>query len=110
MIDTQMLKGLIDGIILHIIKNKETYGYEIIEELKLNGFYNMTEGTVYPILTRLIKKGLILGTFKESSKGPRRKYYYITDKGRDYLDEFYASYDSLKLAMDSVLEKGNKWE
>lgn len=56
MIDSQMLKGLIDGIILHIIKNKETYGYEIIEELKLNGFYNMTEGTVYPILTRLIKK------------------------------------------------------
>lgn len=108
MIDTQMLKGLIDGIILHIIKNKETYGYEIIEELKLNGFYNMTEGTVYPILTRLIKKGLILGTFKKSSKGPRRKYYYITDKGRKYLDGFYKSYDSLKAAMDSVLEKGNK--
>ena len=74
MIDTQMLKGLIDGIILHIIKNKETYVYEIIEELKLNGFYNMTEGTVYPILTRLIKKGLIIGTFKESKKGTRRKY------------------------------------
>ncbi|WP_296112471.1 PadR family transcriptional regulator [uncultured Anaerococcus sp.] len=108
MIDTQMLKGLIDGIILHIIKNKETYGYEIIEELKLNGFYNMTEGTVYPILTRLIKKGLILGTLKKSNKGPMRKYYYITDQGRDYLDEFYKSYDSLKDAMDSVLEKGNK--
>ncbi|WP_299032732.1 PadR family transcriptional regulator [uncultured Anaerococcus sp.] len=108
MIDTQMLKGLIDGIILHIIKNKETYGYEIIEELKLNGFYNMTEGTVYPILTRLIKKGLILGTLKESTKGPRRKYYYITDAGRKYLDEFYTGYDSLKAAMDSVLEKGNK--
>ena len=108
MIDTQMLKGLIDGIILHIIKNKETYGYEIIEELKINGFYNMTEGTVYPILSRLIKKGLILGILKESSKGPRRKYYYITDRGRDYLDGFYKSYDSLKIAMDNVLEKGNK--
>ena len=108
MIDTQMLKGLIDGIILHIIKNKETYGYEIIEQLKLNGFYNMTEGTVYPILTRLIKKGLIIGTFKESKKGPRRKYYYITESGRRYLDDFYKSYDSLKAAMDRVLEKGNK--
>lgn len=108
MIDTQMLKGLIDGIILHIIKNKETYGYEIIEELKLNGFYNMTEGTVYPILTRLIKKGLILGIFKESTKGPKRKYYYITDQGREYLKDFYKSYESLKAAMNNVLEKGNK--
>ncbi|WP_311481249.1 PadR family transcriptional regulator [uncultured Anaerococcus sp.] len=108
MIDTQMLKGLIDGIILHIIKNKETYGYEILEELKLNGFYNMTEGTVYPILTRLIKKGLILGIFKESNKGPRRKYYYLTDAGRKYLDDFYKSYESLKAAMDKVLEKGKK--
>ena len=68
----------------------------------------MTEGTVYPILTRLIKKGLILGIFKESTKGPKRKYYYITDQGRDYLKGFYKSYESLKAAMDNVLEKGNK--
>lgn len=108
MIKSQMLKGLIDGIILHIIKNKETYGYEIVEELRLNGFYNMTEGTVYPILSRLIKKGLILGTFKRSSIGPRRKYYYITDAGRDYLDGFYESYDSLIGAVGNILEKGRK--
>lgn len=108
MIDSQMLKGLIDGIILHIIKNKETYGYEIIEELKLNGFYNMTEGTVYPILTRLIKKGLILGTYRKSDIGPKRKYYYITDQGRDYLEAFYKSYDSLSQAMANILEKGRK--
>ena len=62
MIESQMLKGVIDGVILHIIKNNETYGYEIVEELKHNGFYTMTEGTVYPILQRLTKKGYILGS------------------------------------------------
>ena len=108
MIESQMLKGLIDGIILHIIKNKETYGYEIVEELKLSGFYNMTEGTVYPILTRLIKKGLIIGTFKKSAIGPKRKYYYITEKGRDYLIDFYKSYEALVLATNNILEKGRK--
>ena len=49
---SQMLKGVIEGVILKIIKDKETYGYEIVETLRLNGFYNMTESTVYPILQR----------------------------------------------------------
>lgn len=78
MIESQMLKGVIEGVILHIIKNNETYGYEIVEELKRSGFYTMTEGTVYPILTRLTKKGYILGGYKKSEIGPKRKYYYIT--------------------------------
>ena len=106
MIQSQMLKGLIDGVILHIIKNNETYGYEIVEELKLSGFYSMTEGTVYPILIRLARKGYILATYKKSSIGPKRKYYYITEKGRDYLEGFYESFDELKAATENVLERG----
>lgn len=108
MIKSQMLKGVIDGLILHIIKNKETYGYEIVEKLRQNGFYNMTEGTVYPILSRLIKKGYILGSFKKSSIGPKRKYYYITDKGLDYLEDFYISLYNLRNAVANILEKGQK--
>ena len=61
MIDTQMLKGLIDGIILHIIKNKETYGYEIITELNNSASVlgYAKEGTIYPILYRLQEAELI---------------------------------------------------
>lgn len=103
MIESQMLKGVIDGVILHIIKNNETYGYEIVEELKRHGFYTMTEGTVYPILTRLSKKGLILGAYKKSSIGPRRKYYYITANGREYLEVFYQSYNELSSCVGSVI-------
>ena len=108
MIQSQMLKGVLDGLILHIIKNNETYGYEIIEQLKLNGFYNMTEGTVYPILQRLMQKGLVIGTFKKSTIGPKRKYYFITEKGRDFLQEFYASYDNLERAVGNILQRGQK--
>ena len=60
-------------------------GYEIVETLRLNGFYNMTESTVYPILQRLSKKGLIFSSKEKSKVGPKRKYYYITAKGEEYL-------------------------
>lgn len=110
MIESQMLKGVIDGVILHIIKNNETYGYEIVEELKRSGFYTMTEGTVYPILRRLTKKGFILGGYQKSEIGPKRKYYYITSRGEEYLDNFYQSYKELHIAVSEVLERGKKWE
>lgn len=108
MIESQMLKGVIDGVILHIIKNNETYGYEIVEELKRNGFYTMTEGTVYPILNRLVNKGLILGTYKKSAIGPKRKYYYITNAGSEYLRGFYQGFNELTTNVNSVIEKGRQ--
>lgn len=108
MIDSQMLKGVIDGVTLHIIKNNETYGYEIVEELKRSGFYTMTEGTVYPILQRLTNKGYILASYKKSEIGPRRKYYYITKKGENYLKNFYESYTQLNQAVENVIDRGNK--
>lgn len=104
MIETQMLKGVIDGVILKLIKNKETYGYEIVEELKMNGFYNMTEGTVYPILQRLSRKGYLMSTYKKSDLGPKRKYYYITATGKYYLDEFLNSYKQLQDAVNNVFK------
>lgn len=105
MIESQMLKGVIDGVILHIIKNNETYGYEIVEELKRSGFYTMSEGTVYPILTRLTKKGYILGGYKKSEIGPKRKYYYITSKGVEYLESFYKSFDELNTLVYRVTDR-----
>ena len=108
MIESQMLKGVIEGVILHIIKNNETYGYEIVEELKRSGFYTMTEGTVYPILQRMTKKGYILATYKKSEIGPRRKYYYITNNGLEYLKNFYESFDQLNESVKNVIDSGNK--
>lgn len=104
MIDSQMLKGIIDGIILDIISKKQTYGYEIVEVLKRSGFYNMTEGTVYPILKRLTRKGFIMGTFRKSDVGPKRKYYYISDNGKKTLIEFKKSYLEMNEAVKKVFD------
>lgn len=100
---SQMLKGVIEGVILQIIKNKETYGYEIVENLRLNGFYNMTESTVYPILQRLSKKGFIFSSKEKSKIGPKRNYHYITKKGEKYLEEFKESFWELERLVGNII-------
>ena len=66
MISTQMLKGTLEGCILGIIRKRETYGYEISEALGQYGFGKITEGTIYPILLRLEKNGMIRATYRRS--------------------------------------------
>lgn len=100
---SQFLKGTLEGGILKIISKGETYGYEIVQNINKSGFLNISEGTLYPILIRLEKKKLILGTLRKSPLGPMRKYYLITDSGKKELEEFLNSWDCLKKSIDSLL-------
>ena len=100
---TQILKGLLEGCILEIVKKKETYGYEICETLIGFGFEEITEGSVYPILIRLEKKSLLYSVMKESPFGPMRKYYYISKLGELELEEFIDSWENIKRNVDNVL-------
>lgn len=100
---TQILKGLLEGCILEIVNKKETYGYEICEELVSFGFHEITEGSVYPILIRLEKKEFLCSILKESPYGPRRKYYYLTKLGELELKEFVSSWKEIKSNIDNVL-------
>ncbi|WP_142427459.1 PadR family transcriptional regulator [Enterococcus durans] len=87
---TELLKGSLEGIVLQIIKNKqETYGYEITNELVATGFSEIVEGTVYTVLLRLEKKGLVMTEKRKSELGPARKFYQLNDKGDRYLEEFW---------------------
>lgn len=86
---SQMMKGILEGCILKIISKNETYGYEIVASLQLHGFTDAREGTLYPLLLRLEKKGLIEATFKPSPLGPKRKYYSLTPDGIEYVQDFY---------------------
>ena len=90
--DTQLMKGMLEGCILSLISHKETYGYELLVKLEECGFENVGEGTFYPILTRLSKKGYLSCRQVKSEAGPYRKYYKITDEGLVYLEEFKHSY------------------
>jgi PadR family transcriptional regulator PadR len=102
--NTQILKGLLEGCILKIVSNHETYGYEICERLTGYGFQEISEGSVYPILIRLEKKKLLYSVMKESPLGPMRKYYYLTEEGIKELEDFMSSWIEIKRNIDNVLE------
>jgi len=101
---TQILKGLLEGCILKIVSNHETYGYKICERLTVYGFQEISEGSVYPILIRLEKKKLLYSNMIKSSLGPMRKYYYLTKEGYRELEDFISSWDKIKKNIDNVLE------
>ena len=86
--DREIMKGSIDILMLGLLSKQEMYGYEMVKRLKSqnNNLYNMSEGTLYPALKRLEKKGWLTSYWSESLSG-RRKYYQITDEGRGILNE-----------------------
>ena len=103
MISSQMLKGTLEGCILAIISKKETYGYEISQKLNEYGFGKIAEGTIYPLLLRLEKNGLILATYRQSDQGPKRKYYSLTENGNNEYLKFIESYNELTTAVNTLL-------
>lgn len=88
-----MLKGVLEGSILEIISRKTTYGYDITQQLRKIGFEDVVEGTVYTILVRLEKNGLVKTEQKASEVGPPRKFYTLTKLGNDELASFWAKWD-----------------
>ena len=108
--ESQLLRGVLEGCVLGIIANGETYGYEILARLETAGFENLLEGTLYPVLTRLEKKGLISCRKAKSPYGPIRKYYSITTEGEQYFIEFKESYERITKASATILQNGNSTE
>ncbi len=99
----QLLKGVLEGCILRIIKyKKQAYGYEVVMELRKYGFGQCTEGTIYPLLTRLEKKGSLQSEKKKSPFGPQRKYYSLTAEGVKGLQEFYSNWTSFKKFVENI--------
>ena len=87
---TEMLKGTLEGCVLEIIGGEETYGYAITRRLNELGFVDVIEGTVYTILLRLERNGLVQVTKRPSEVGPPRKFYALNDAGREELARFWA--------------------
>lgn len=92
---TEMLKGTLEGIVLAILAAQAAYGYEITARLREQGFTEIAEGTVYALLVRIEKRGLVDVEKVPSEKGPPRKVYSLNASGRDYLDEFWRTWDFL---------------
>ena len=88
---SQMRKGVLEYCILCILSRKEAYASSILEELKAANMI-VVEGTLYPLLIRQKNQGLLSYRWEESTQGPPRKYYVITDKGRAQLEEMDAAW------------------
>ena len=99
----QLRKGTLEGCILQIISREPTYGYAIAVTLRESGFADLTEGTLYPLLLRLERKGLIAAEYRAGSGGPSRKYYRLTPDGTQYLAEFTAAWQSASAAVNRIL-------
>ena len=90
----QMRKGVLELCILSIIAQKEAYPSDIIRKLKDSEMI-VVEGTLYPLLTRLKDAGLLQYTWQESTSGPPRKYFQLTDEGRTFLQGLLEAWQEL---------------
>ncbi|MEE0498318.1 MAG: PadR family transcriptional regulator [Gemmiger sp.] len=100
----QLRKGTLEGCILKIISREATYGYAIAVTLRESGFDDLTEGTLYPLLLRLERKGLIAAEYRAGSGGPSRKYYQLTPDGAQCLAEFVAAWQTTGAAVNRILQ------
>lgn len=99
---SQFFKGILEGCVLKVIHDDEVYGYEIAEKLKVFGLKQVSEGTIYPLLLRLEKNGLLNSKKRTSPFGPDRKYYTLSQKGEDELSYFYSNWLELKEGIDKI--------
>jgi len=100
---SQLLKGVLDMCLLALIDQEPSYGYEMVDKLQNNGLHLVSEGTIYPLLSRLQKQGFIEGYFVESTGGPPRKYYRIAEKGKAQLTDWQVEWRRLSVGVEEVL-------
>ncbi|ACZ22820.1 predicted transcriptional regulator [Sanguibacter keddieii DSM 10542] len=93
--DTQLLKGVLPTLVLAALAAGESYGYELVTRLQAAGLGSLTTGTVYPVLTRLERDGLLAAHLVPSTSGPARKYYRPTPAGHASLTDGVAGWTAL---------------
>lgn len=100
---TELRRGVLEYCVLAVVRNEELYAFEIVRTLSDAGELVSSEGTMYPLLSRLRRDGLVAATWRESDAGPPRRYYRITAGGRRALDAFVAEWTRFRSAVDALL-------
>lgn len=104
---TQMRKGILEYCVLLIISKGEIYASDIISELK-SARLLVVEGTLYPLLTRLKNNGLLSYNWVESTSGPPRKYYVLTEGGKEMLNQLDNTWSELSSAIETAKHVAEK--
>jgi len=100
---TQMRRGTLEYCVLALLRGKERYAFDLVRALGAQGELVTSEGTIYPLLSRLRRDGLVETTWEESPAGPPRRYYRLTDEGRRALAAFADDWRRFRDAVDVLL-------
>ncbi len=105
-INSDIIRGHLDAIILRLIYEKDTYGYEISNEIatRTENKFEIKEATLYAVFQRLVKKGLIDTYLGDVSFGSQRRYYRITESGKNYLKEEIRAWQNAREIIDIFME------
>jgi PadR family transcriptional regulator, regulatory protein PadR len=103
--DPQLLKGVLSLLLLQLLAEQESYGYEVVQRLHGAGLTDILEGTVYPALSRLEREGRVTSRLVSSNAGPARKYYRPTPAGYDALAVGTTNWSVLAGVVGSVLNR-----
>lgn len=101
---SQMRRGALEYCVLALLARREYYGFELVQELSRFDALLTSEGTIYPLLSRLRREGLVETEWRESPSGPPRKYYRLTPAGRAALAAFRQQWVAFRQAVDTLLE------
>jgi PadR family transcriptional regulator PadR len=104
---TEMLKGVLEGIVLAILSARPAYGYEITADLREQGFADIAEGTVYALLIRIEQRGFVDIEKVPSEKGPPRKVYSLNAQGREQLEDFWRTWGFLAERIEQLHGREN---
>lgn len=107
-LNVQFKKGVLELCVLVLLDKKDRYGYELVQ--KISDQIEISEGSVYPLLRRLTKEEYFTTYLKESSEGPPRKYYTLTDKGKDYLHALLAEWNQFSNGVNQIIKEGVNYE
>jgi PadR family transcriptional regulator PadR len=105
---SQLLKGVLDMCLLSVISEEPSYGYEMARKLEDRGLPLVGEGSIYPLLSRLQRRGLIESYTVESKGGPPRKYYRIAEEGRNVLSAWVGDWHTVADGVNRVIGGGGR--
>jgi PadR family transcriptional regulator PadR len=101
-----MRRGALEYCVLALLGRQERYGFQLVQDLAAVDGMVTSEGTIYPLLSRLRRDGLVTTTWRESTTGPPRRYYRLTGSGEDALAAFRMEWARFRSAIDTLLEGG----
>lgn len=104
---SNLRRGALEFCVLAMLRTGPTYGFYIARRLTRDGILMASEGTLYPLLSRLRKAGLVDTTWQESTSGPPRRYYHLTESGTQALDSFTSTWPRFRDAVDAALTEGD---